>query len=270
MTAETLHDAIGLLPADLVAEADRIRTRKQKLIPWKRYAALAACFALVLSCGLFAMEFLAPGGATEAALQAPAAAAPLAPATDEAPAEEVMRDSSVREEAAAEEAPAMNKTTGTGSQETNTSAAPVRGIFDAICHRVETPVKPTTVAFSSQSAVTLVTSPEELETYLTEKDWIYNFADALEICEAFDDAWFEDHDLLVMPLHAAYPDFPYSVTSIVDTEGTDPMGWDWFVLYNTPGENHPETARSCIHLLTELEKGLIAPEDAILTVADPE
>ena len=266
MNAETLHDAIGLLPADLVSEADTLRTRKPRIIPWKRYAALAACFALTVSCGLFAMKFLSPKGATEAALQAPAAAAPLAPAADEAPAEEAARfDSANGSCAITEESAKENAVPNSAEPE-----APLKDTTDIICQRVETPVKPTTVAFSSQSAVTLVTSPEELETYLTEKDWIYDFTYAREVCAIFDEAWFENHDLLVMRLHAAYPDFPYTVTSIVDTEGTDPMGWDWFILYTTPVETHPEENTTSIHLLIELEKNLISPEDAILPVADPE
>ena len=265
MTAETLHDAIGLLPADLIAEADRVRNRKKRIIPWTRYAAMAASFALVLSCGLFAMRLFAPKGATETAAQAPAAAAPLAPVMDEAPAEEVMEDASVHEEAAPEEAHATNKVTGTGKTE-----AVLRDASNIICHRVETPVKPTTVSFSSQSVVKLITSRKELVTYLTEKDWIYDFTDAREVCNAFDEAWFADHDLLLLTVMAADPDFPYAVTAIENISKTDPMGWDWAVLFSTEAEDHPEGETTTFHLLTEVEKGLISPEDSILTVADPE
>lgn len=255
MTAETLHDAIGLLPADLIAETDCIRTGKRKIIPWKRYAAMAASFAIVLSCGLFVMNFLTPKGATESVPQAPAAAAPLAP----------MMDESAAEEAAPEEFSALNKGTGT-----STAAEPEEFPRDAsniICHRVETPVKPTTACFESRS-VTLVTSRQELVTYLTGKDWIYDFTDAQEVCKAFDATWFETHDLLVMTVHAAYSDFPYTVTAIENISETDPMGWDWAVLFTTHAEDHPEGETTLFHLLTELEKGLISPEDAILTVAD--
>lgn len=52
MTADKLHDALTLLPADLIAETDRKRSRPRNVIPWKRYAAMAACFVLVLSTGL--------------------------------------------------------------------------------------------------------------------------------------------------------------------------------------------------------------------------
>ena len=53
MTAEQLHDAIGLLPAELVAEADALRqSRPLRRGHWKRYAAMAACFILVLGCAM--------------------------------------------------------------------------------------------------------------------------------------------------------------------------------------------------------------------------
>ena len=48
MTAEQFHDALTLLPEDLVARADRIRSRKRTRIPWKSCAAIAACFAVLL------------------------------------------------------------------------------------------------------------------------------------------------------------------------------------------------------------------------------
>ena len=53
MTTEQLHDAIGLLPAELVAEADALRqSRPLRRGHWKRYAAMAACFILVLGCAM--------------------------------------------------------------------------------------------------------------------------------------------------------------------------------------------------------------------------
>ena len=112
MTTQQLHDALTLLPADLVAETDRLRRPKTKPIPWKRFAAMAACFALVLGCGWYSLiRFGGAGGSTEkAAMAAPetvrensVTAAPAAPAP--------------REEAPAEEEQAAEDTvTGTGAQ----------------------------------------------------------------------------------------------------------------------------------------------------------
>ena len=262
MTAEKLHDAIGMLPADLIAEADRKRCGKPKVIVWKRYAAMAACFALVACAAWFASVVLAPRGAAEPAMKyaadmAPAAAAPMEPAA-EAPA---------CEEAAPEE-PMENGVSGSGNAEKNRSDTTAETSTITTCS-VETPLKPSAASFSSTSQVTLAISRTELETYLADKDWIYDFTNMREVCAAFDEAWFEDHDLLIMTVHAAYADVPYTVTSIEDTGGTDPKGWDWYVFYTTAAEDHPEGETTCLHLLTELEKGLIAPEDSILTIADP-
>ena len=48
MTSEQFHDALTLLPEDLVAHAEQYRCRKPKVIPLKPYAATAACLAVVL------------------------------------------------------------------------------------------------------------------------------------------------------------------------------------------------------------------------------
>lgn len=49
MTSEKLHDALSLLPADLVAETDALRTQAKKpQVHWQRWAAMAACLAVVL------------------------------------------------------------------------------------------------------------------------------------------------------------------------------------------------------------------------------
>lgn len=80
MTAEHIHDALTLLPADLITETDRKRNRKPKVIVWKRYAAMAACFALVLCGGLFCMRLFSPKGSRMES--APAEAAIMQAAED--------------------------------------------------------------------------------------------------------------------------------------------------------------------------------------------
>ena len=62
MNAEILHDALNLLPGDLIAPVDQLRTapRKPKRT-WLRYASLAACAALVIFCGLVATGGISAG-----------------------------------------------------------------------------------------------------------------------------------------------------------------------------------------------------------------
>lgn len=73
MTAETLHDALGLLPADLVTAADRVRCRpRKKRIRWTRLIPAAACLALILYGGLFVSRLrMGSAGSTAAADWAP-------------------------------------------------------------------------------------------------------------------------------------------------------------------------------------------------------
>lgn len=110
MTAEKLQDAIGLLPADLVAAADRLRTApRTRVVQWKRCVSLAACLVLVLSVGLVVRWEILPRmdaktAKTEAAPEAPMAMAP-APMENQAAADSAVSDMAV-EEAAAPEAPA--------------------------------------------------------------------------------------------------------------------------------------------------------------------
>lgn len=79
MTAEQLHDAIGLLPADLVAQAEEAR-QGRKTRPWKKLAAFAACFCLVAGLAL-AVGRQRPKleAADEAAPQQPILAVPNGP-----------------------------------------------------------------------------------------------------------------------------------------------------------------------------------------------
>lgn len=81
MTVHDLHDALTLLPGDLITATDRVRTaQKPKVIHWRRWVSLAAVLVLVLGSSLvFAGELMpAMGGAKmESAAEAPAAAAPM-------------------------------------------------------------------------------------------------------------------------------------------------------------------------------------------------
>ena len=106
MTPEQLHDALGMLPSDLVAETDKLRSRPtQKVIRFRSILAAAACFLLVLGCGLFAMDSILPtGGSTKEALKEESMlAAPQAPAMAEP--ESALQDNSLTDNAPAEGIP---------------------------------------------------------------------------------------------------------------------------------------------------------------------
>ena len=60
MNSQQLHDALSQLPDDLIEETDRRRNRSKSVIPFRRYAAMAACFVLVLAAGLLSRTLLQP------------------------------------------------------------------------------------------------------------------------------------------------------------------------------------------------------------------
>lgn len=107
MTAEKLHDAIGLLPGDLVAATDRLRTvPRRKVFYWKPILATAACLVLLLSTGLVLQRKILP--VTEMKTES-AVAAPMAP--------QITMDSAVEEAPAAEAAPMAPAEDAAGTME---------------------------------------------------------------------------------------------------------------------------------------------------------
>lgn len=66
MTAEHIHDALNYLSDDLLQATDALRQKKR--IPWKSFAALAACACLVAGLWLFFPGVTAMDSATENAL----------------------------------------------------------------------------------------------------------------------------------------------------------------------------------------------------------
>lgn len=100
MTAEKLHDALNLLPSDLLTATDQLRTApKTKIIPWKRMLPLAACLAILICSGAFLLwrQNLPDHMMKQAAPEAPAAMAPVPESM------EIISD------AAAPQAPAMDE-----------------------------------------------------------------------------------------------------------------------------------------------------------------
>lgn len=104
MTVHDIHDALTLLPADLITAADKVRSvPKAKVIHYRRWMSLAAVLVLVVGSSLvFARELMPRMGDAKkesAVAQEPAAAAPMAPAPVE---EEVAADEAMPEAPAAD------------------------------------------------------------------------------------------------------------------------------------------------------------------------
>ena len=194
--------------------------------------------------------------AMETAAQAPAAAAPLAPVMDEAPAEEVMEDASVREEAAPEEAPATNKATGTGKTEADASAEP-EGYFFCDVRTFTTPIAPGLCIDSIQS--TLFQSREQLDEFISHAPEVAGFSEELAF---YDDSWFEYQDLILLRLPSEKSEYRPTVSSLTNPypEWQLTLRWE-----TTPEDNTLDPV--LWFLFVGVCKDSISPEDTILTIA---
>lgn len=245
MTAEQLHDAIGLLPADLVAEADALRqSRPLRRSYWKRYAAIAACFALVLGCALTVrLGITGKMSRSEAVMEAapaeiPALQAPEAPA---ATAAGTARDTDNGQSMDSADATALLETAAA-------SKTP-----EILC--VRTPEISSTKCYLSGPETTLISSREEWETYRTEWEGAYLLDELTTACESFDDAWFGVHDLVLIPVEAA----SVSVTEILFQEGCPEVHL---------AVTHSDADTSWL-VLVESEKGTVSsPEDIRLVFTE--
>ena len=207
MTAEQLHDAIGLLPADLVAEADALRqSRPLRRSYWKRYAAIAACFALVLGCALTVrLGMTGKMSRSEAVMEAapaeiPALQAPEAPA---ATAAGTARDTDNGQSMDSADATALLETAAA-------SKTP-----EILC--IPTPANLSgTKCYAYGPKITLVSSREALEAYRTKWEGAYLLDELTAACESFDDAWFGARDLVLIPVDAV----SVAVTEILSQEGS--------------------------------------------------
>lgn len=229
MTAEQLHDALGLLPIDLIAETDALRCRPRKpVILWKRWAAIAACAVLIFGSGFAVMRsgLLVSGGTTEklsitedmaVAQEAPAAMAPTE-ARGEEPGD------------CAESVAAENALEPTGSTPpVNVAGAEFR--FGEL---------------SISDEVHLIKNPAGLEALGLEPD-IYG------------EDWFADYDLLLIALPGVTS---HERLSISVGQGMDPQHWEIRM------ENLPEDRADCADSLLiciPVQKGHI-PEDAVFTL----
>ena len=176
MTSEQFHDALTLLPEDLVAHTEQYRCRKPRVIPLKPYAATAACLAVVLcAAALFRVT-------QQKSME-----------TDKAVSFSVMQDAG----AAPAESPRME-------------AAAVPS-----CPMVETPDLPNTAEIDHSAAI--ITSRSELEGYFTEMGRYYQLDALRDVCALYDETWFSNSDLLLIPVDSVSPSC--SVTDVTLADG---------------------------------------------------
>lgn len=266
MTAEKLHDALNLLPGDLIAATDKLRSQSAKLrIRWTRWASLAACLAVLLYGGWLINSGLFSAKSTATADQANAAAyveeAPEAQAYGaETEAAGIMetRAASAKEEGADSPSAIPSAESTSGGTALTGSA-----IF---CEQFMTPDIPNSaINTSSIPSVTLIRSRAELEAYWEQYDNRCDFTDMQANCDTYDEAWFAQNDMLLIYALADSADTDWEITDFCECGEN---GWEWAILFASHTITTPGSERTGFHLLTRVEKNQISPDDDILAVRD--
>lgn len=163
MTGEQFHDALTLLPEDLIARADEVRSRKPKIIHWRRYVSLAACCALLVLCG--ALYESRSSKSTSPEMVSAFRDAGSAQRTDEAPA-----------------------SGNSGAVDAEIAAPQCLEIPD-LSNGAEGTAFPTVSLFDSREA---------LEEGLSEMGESWDISGLETACEGFDERFFASQDLLLI------------------------------------------------------------------------
>lgn len=272
MTVENLHDAIGQLPSDLIAKVDEKRCRKPKVIPFKRYAAIAACLALVLFSSFLAVR-MAAGSAKETAAEAPAAimqapeeANGIGIAEEEAAAQAAPKEQDAMPGNAGEpESPAEDAVCGYPPIETYAAGEiPPESVTEEGWEGYpEFPAEDVQYAdtrnigtgcTTSDPVIRVLRSRTELEDF-RECFGYYDLEAFDGCCERYDESWFESHDLLVVLVKGLPDGGTFSLASVTESGG------DWCVRFYSGGTHTGKTVDRFV--FAALDKGMI-PENSHL------
>ena len=177
---EKLFRAIGYVGDDLIQRADAPAETRRSSAPWVKWAALAACCALVIGLAARLPIFQAKSSAPETATMT------METTTQEAPAEEVKAEApDMTEEAAAEEPAAEAEENTAGAREP--AATDTEGQKDGVSVQqalLDTTLGPVKLGMPSQDVRSILGTPKEEsdEFYVcTDKGdyryvtWRYNF-----------------------------------------------------------------------------------------------
>lgn len=177
MNAHTIHDALTLLPDDLIAETDAVRRAPKRRV-WKTLLPIAACLCLVLLTAPTVIALLSPKGAKEAAAYdcVPAEAAPEAPAAAPSPMQASPQPGNgqrgIEEQAAGEAFDA---------------GGPLAALYFSVPAETE------------GEKIALISTRAELDACLDPDSPL------AQACGAYDDAYFETHQLVLLLTAVDYP-----------------------------------------------------------------
>jgi hypothetical protein len=255
MNAEQFHDALTLLPGDLITAADKYRTSSQKrIIPWRRYAAMAACLALICCSVWWLGLYQGPSSDTaaqmESAMDQVSLGLPSSPGTC-APQESV-NDGAPKAPAEGDRPPEPAATSGAPDEFYIGGSS---GFSPAPGHKegMEYPYS------------TLIRSREELDGWYAEHRDFY-VIDSFEAGYAELEAdFFQAHDLILVMLEEEYGYVyhePYYLNRQQDGK--------WKLSFTAHYQQEDRTSDPMQWLFViEIEKGLINETDAIEILPEP-
>ena len=245
MNPENIHDALNLLPDDLIAEADALRQKQRKTIPWKQLIPMAACFALVLG----ALYVMLPSFATKDA--APEAAAPM----------EMLQDSLVQNSIVGipETAPAM----GEPMEDCGAPLAPdtEEKAVAEVSGMLLIPVTATSYCIGAdepdETNITVISSWKEWNAFL---DAAPRLTEEGGFENSYAESYFEKSQLIAVMTTAAGSTVRYEVHSI---RKNDAGIWELTGIRHNPAVQTDDMVQQMI--LVELPR-TVEPEDTVVLV----
>ena len=238
MTTAQLHDAIGLLPVDLIAETDELRCRKQPRLHWQRYAAMAAAAVLVICGGVLSWRLL-PGTTSKTAAAAPEAAQFAADSA------------SMADEALPGAQAPMADGAGADNGSPNLATASTLSVQYAATPALTEAAQPTYVA--------LITSQQDWQTYRQQQEGGFDLTQLDTVMDSRDETYFEYQDLVLIRLDASASDGP-AVENTVWEEGS-------LEIYIGNTQTQEDEAQTCWHITLDVEKGALTDADQIQLIA---
>jgi hypothetical protein len=275
VNTEQLHDAIGMLPADLIAPVDALRCAPQKRKPlWPRYAAAAACLAVLLWGSVAVLDRM--GLSTNSAVQMESmldssAVSGLGQQKAEAVPTEARNPAGIPSSTVCDCAPPAAVEEG-APKEPAGDDYPMEPGGD--------PVVPDTFYVGGSAGYspapghkegmeypysTVIRSREALDTWYAEHRDYYDI-DSFEAGYAHLDAdYFRNHDLLLVMLEEEYG-YVYQEPYYLKTPETGK--WELTFTAHYQQEERIEVAMQWLYFI-ETEKGLIGEADTIEILPEP-
>lgn len=238
MTTAQLHDAIGLLPVDLIAETDELRCRKQPRLHWQRYAAMAAAAVLVICGGVLSWRLL-PGTTSKTAAAAPEAAQFAADSAN-------MADEALP----GAQAP-MADGAGADNGSPNLATASTLSVQYAATPALTEAAQPTYVA--------LITSQQDWQTYRQQQEGNFDLTQLDTVMDSRDEGYFESQDVVLVCVDASASHGP-AVQDMVWDEGSLEIRLDSMSAEEDAG-------LTCWHIVLDVEKGALTDADQIQLIA---